>query len=211
MKRQIIITLVCILLILLVIACVFVPSIEFPAVYRIPPNLSPTIVSRTPQKFIEEGFHDSWPYMDDDGKLNFADIYVDLNKEEATIDKNGNLVLVLYDKHKREWLDYYGDFLLSCSNHGIMISSDFKEVTLNCYAETVWDAIWLCGHYMSYCPVNQLLNGTPASDISVKFVLKDALTGEIVSTALWPYETFNYNSGKHKLSSIHDLLGEDSN
>lgn len=162
--------------------------------YVLPPNICVALFSFEPEEFfnIEFSFYTS----ENDFRQN------------ASIDKDGNLVIWLTEKQKEVWRNEnsWGYNLETLQNsENIEISDDYTKVIVNCYEETATGDIVCLAFGHKSLGIEQLLSGKEPKSININIILRDGVTGETVYNISWPQEKFEYDSEKYEFSSIKQI------
>lgn len=150
--------------------------------YVIPPNICKILFgSAGPEEFFDE-------YMP------FYESCEDF-RDHATIDKDGNLVLLLTGEQEQVLLNFRDSGIEQTRKiPGIYISKDYTVLTLTGYEEDVKEIIWYNIPFTVYTDMatRQLISGMDPAKISVTVKIVDIATGETVYKAVWPKEDIEF-------------------
>ncbi len=162
------------------------------SIYELPPELCRRFFGCTPSEFFDK-------------TMVYYDSEVDFRKR-SKMDKNGNLVLVLNEQDKEAWksaLKDYGFLEAIWDNPNIIITDDYKSMTVNCYKETAsadtFDSVFGVNALLVY----QLFDGVPPDEIGLNYIIMDGITGEIVYSERYPENEINFSTKGYNFSSIY--------
>lgn len=156
-------------------------------VYKIPADLCKPIFGVTVEEFFETEF-------------DYDDYFTDDIRTYSKIDRKGNLILRITEEQRQGIIDssYDGWDLMGSigitsliEDKEIEVAPDLTNVTLNCYKDNVIDKCTKAYWGAAVFPRVQLLNGVEPESIGYDFIIKDALTGDVVFKGAWPdYEIY---------------------
>lgn len=148
----------------------------------------------TPQDFLDGNFD----AVDDIGYL----------CENAKIDSDGSLILAFTKDHETKFRN--SDFLTNFDSYeNIEVSSDFREVTIYGYEETILDDFWSFTVIFDKLVLIQQLDGIRLDDINVSYQIKDAVTHDLVYSESWYngwYNDGDYDADKGYTATVSAIL-----
>ncbi len=162
------------------------------SVYKLPPELCRRFFGCTPNEFFDK-------------TMAYYDSEIDFRKK-SKIDNKGNLVLVLDEQDKEAWKSTFivdGFFEGVRDNPNIIISEDYKNVTVNCYKETAnadtFDSAFLLYALLVY----QLFDGVSPDEICINYTVRDGVTEEVVYSERYPENEINFSTQGYNFSSMY--------
>ena len=145
-------------------------------VYQFPPDVSEWFFIETPEEIVE--------------KYNLSICTY------AKITDDGTLVMVVNPEQEQVWIESMcpNDCAkIAAENQNVLISNDYKNVTVSCYNETTWKNDVLCAeNVLFYCILKQLFNGCPPEELGVNFDIVDGPTGKTVCHVYWRGESYTF-------------------
>ena len=159
--------------------------------YVLTPNAIKAIFANTPERLLKFGFTPC------DECENFF--------KNASLDKNGNIILRL-SPHQKECLrDYYSGAIENAREVGIYVSSDYTEISMVGNEEEV---LYMFEHFplalFLELSTIQLLDGVPADKICVKLDVVEKYTGNILYSAYWPTDDIHLTPSEWKFSESNN-------
>ena len=114
------------------------------------------------------------------------DIYKDVKdfRKDARISSDGNLVLSL-SKPQREAL-INSDLFDYSQYPNIEVSYENRSVIVNGYAETAYEDVRASYHILNKACLYLSLKSEPVTKVTVKYVIRDGVTGEVFFSTVWP-------------------------
>ena len=112
----------------------------------------------------------------------------------ADVDEEGNLVLVLNDKHIAHWKRYIEEDLKKMHevykkagvDYGFIISEDYTELTYMTDRSFYFGSMVKLGYLIPYCGIMQMLNGIDPNEWYLDIIFKDWKTGITIKTGRVP-------------------------
>ena len=112
----------------------------------------------------------------------------------ADVDEEGNLVLVLNDKHIAHWKRYIEEDLKKMleadkrdgEEYGFIISEDYTELTYMTDRSFYFGSMVKLGYLIPYCGIMQMLTGIDPNEWHVDIIFKYWKTGITIKTGRVP-------------------------
>ena len=112
----------------------------------------------------------------------------------ADVDEEGNLVLVLNDKHIAHWKRYIEEDLKKMleadkrdgEEYGFIISEDYTELTYMTDRSFYFGSMVKLGYLIPYCGIMQMLTEIDPNEWYLDITIKDGKTGITIKTGRIP-------------------------
>ena len=122
------------------------------------------------------------------------------NYVSMEVDEEGNLVLVLNDKHIWHWKRYIEEELKIMREvykkagveYGFIISEDYTELTYMTDRSFYFGSFVKLGFLIPDCSIMQMLNGTDPNEWYVDITVKDVETGITIKTGRFSNEESSF-------------------
>lgn len=135
-------------------------------------------------------------------------------KQNVYVDDQRNLWLTLSKSQYNKLYDFIVDTIYEKAGDNIVINSDFTNVTILGYYETVYNDVKISYDILEYIQILNILNHS-SEEFSVEYILKDGITNKVMYSVNYPntlididvtVDTFHSSANKPFYDKLNETL-----